>query len=272
MPREPGAGKLPAMEFLEVEHLALARRRPRLGWLRPGFETEPLIEDLCFSVARRESLAVVAETREALCALALAILKAGPVESGTIRFAGIPVLTFDPERFRAVRRRLQGVFPEGYGQLSPGLTVREAFREVLSVWHRRATREERARLVDSVMVACGLPEAVQDLYPAELDAVERQLVALARALLPGPELLVCLGLTEGLDAVQRAELINRLRHLREEFRLTLLVLTDDLAAACRLADTVAVLHRGRLVEQADAVGIATRPAHDHTRRLVACAA
>jgi len=262
----------PTMEFLKVEHLTLSRRRPRRGWLRDGAEEETLVEDLSFDLEKRGSLALVADSREALLALALAVLKQGPVASGSIAFAGVSLSSLDERRFRAMRRRLQAVFPDRSGQLSAGLTVREAFREVLRVWRRRSTREEQARLVESVMIACGLPEAVQDLYPAELDAVERQQVALARALLPGPELLVCCGFTEGLDAVQRAELVNRLRHVREEFGLTLLVLTDDLAVAHRLGDDLAVLHRGRLVESGPAEGIVEHPAHEHTRRLVACAA
>jgi peptide/nickel transport system ATP-binding protein len=262
---------LGALDFLVVEGLKLTRPAAGRGWRRSGGE-RVLLEDLAFTLQKRRSLALVGEDREALFALAAALVKIGPVAAGSINFAGIPVLGFDPQRFRAVRKRIQAVFPDALGQLPSALTVREAFREVLAVWCRRASRDERARLVDAVMIACGLPEAVQDLYPVELDAVERQQVALARALLPGPELLICQGITEGLDTVQRAELCNRVRHLREEFRLTLLVLTDDLAVAHQLGDDIGVLHRGRLVESGPAATLVSRPAHDHTRRLVAAAA
>lgn len=276
MPLDDNKESLPssaigALDFLVVEDLKLIRETAGRGWRRRR-EERVLLEDLSFTVQKRRSYALVGEDREAHFALAAALLKIGPAAAGSVTFAGIPVLTFDLQRFRAVRKRIQAVFPESYGQLPAALTVREAFREVLAVWCRRASREERARLVDSVMIACGLPEAVQDLYPSELDEVERQQVALARALLPGPELLICQGITEGLDTVQRAELCNRVRHLREEFRLTLLVLTDDLAVAHLLGDDIGVLHRGRLVESGPATQVVSRPAHDHTRRLVAAAA
>jgi len=262
---------LGALDFLVVEGLKLTRAGAGRGWCRRN-EDRTLLEDFSFTLQKRRSLALVGEDRGALFALAAALVKIGPVAAGSIHFAGIPVLSFDSQRFRAVRKRIQAVFPDALGQLPAVLTVREAFREVLAVWCPRASRDERARLVDSVMIACGLPEAVQDLYPSELDAVERQQVALARALLPGPELLICQGITEGLDTVQRAELCNRVRHLREEFRLTLLVITDDLAVAHQLGDDIGVLHRGRLVESAPAATLVSRPAHDHTRRLVAAAA
>lgn len=254
------------MEFLVVENLRL--EAPPEG---RGSAPDPLVDDLGFVLEKRRSLSLVGEDRRALLALALAVVKAGPVAAGSITFAGIPLLSFSEARFRPVRRRLQAVFPDALGQLPPGLTVREAFREVLDVWARREGKEERGRRVEAAMIACGLPEAIQDLYPAELDAVERQCVALARAMLPGPELLVCCGLTEGLDDVQTAELLPRVRHLREEFDLTLLVLTDDLAVASLLGETVGVMHRGRLVESGPAGELVRQPSHEYTRRLVAAA-
>lgn len=260
------------MVFLEVEALTLARPAAGRGGWRRAAAPEPFVEGLSFSLEKRRSLALVGECREALLALALALVKEHPVASGAITFAGIPVHRFGARRFRPVRKRIQAVFAEAAGQLPGGMTVREAFREVLGVWCRKASREDRAKLVESVMIACGLPEAVQDLYPAELDAVERQQVALARALLPGPELLVCAGFAAGLDVVQRAELVNRLRHVREEFQLTLLHLGDDLAEASLVGDAIGVLHRGRLVEHGPASELVLRPSHERTRQLVAAAA
>jgi peptide/nickel transport system ATP-binding protein len=154
--------------------------------------------------------------------------------------------------------------------MTPAMTVSESFREVLGVWHRRESRDQWHQRIETVMIACGLPEAVRDLYPVELDAVERQQAALARALLTGPELLICHGITAGLDSVQQSELINLVRRVREDFRLTVLVITDDLAVAHHLGDDIGVLHRGRLLESGSAESIVNRPAHDYTRRLVSC--
>ncbi len=260
------------MELLEVANLTLYHRREEGGRLRRGRGGEPLIEDLSFVLPRGQSLALVSESCEAMTELALALLKMRPVEGGRIRFRDLEIGALREERFRPMRRHLQAVFPEAMGQLSPGRTVRECFREVLSIWMRHDSREERARRVEAVMIACGLPEAVQDLYPVELDAAERQLVALARALLPGPDLLICRGWVEGLDVVQQAELLCRLRQVREAFGLSLLLLGDDLAPVSGLVDAIGILHQGRLLEYGSYERVTSQPAHERTRRLLAAAA
>ena len=202
--------------------------------------------------------------------LSMAILKLEAVASGRIFFGGMDITALADRPFRIVRRRLQAVFPYSFGQLTASMTVSETFREVLGVWHRRESRDQWHHRMESVMIAVGLPEMVRDLYPVELDAVERQQVALASALLTEPELLVCHGFTAGLDAVQKTELIHLVRRLREDFRFTLLVMTDDLAVAHHLSDDIGVLHRGRLLESGGADAVIHRPRHDYTRRLVSC--
>lgn len=260
------------MELLEIEGVRLVRRRTSRGLWRFGSEAVVLAEELDLSVDRQECVALVSQSREALRALGLAVLKAGPVESGSIRFGGIDLAGLDESRFRPLRRRIQGLFPDSLGQLPADLTAREAFRQILEIWHRRAPREEREHLVEAAMVACGLPEAVRDLRPLELDSLERQLVALARALLSGPELLVCVSPTEGLDAVQASELLQRLRRVHEERGLALLLLVDDFSAARAIATEAAILHQGRVVERGDLATLSSRPRHEHTRRLAAHAA
>jgi ABC-type microcin C transport system duplicated ATPase subunit YejF len=256
------------MEMLEVVDLSLTRRRVRAGWIRHDVESETIFEGLSFSLARGASLALVGEDKPGLLELTLALLRLRPIASGSILLAGVDVAGFTDRQFRPLRRRVQTVFPDRLGQLNPGFTLNQSFREVLNVWHPRKEKEEWSHRIESVMIACGLPEALRGLYPVELDAVERQQAALARALLPGPELLICHGLTEGLDAVQQAELLNRVRELREDFGLSLLVTTDDLAVAHHLGETIAILHRGRIVETGLAEAVLNRPEHDYTRRLV----
>lgn len=259
------------MELLRVENLSLVRRNSRRARGASRGEGTRLVEGLSFAVEKRRGFGLVGDSREALHLLALALLKRVPVDEGEIAFAEIPFHGISELRFRSLRHRIQAVFSDARGALSPQLTIREAFREVLDLWHRRATREERAKRIEAVMIACGLPEAVGDLFPAELDEIERQQAVLARALLTNPELLICEGFCEGLDDVQRAELVELLARVREEFDLTLLVLGDDLPAAARLTGEIGVLHRGRLVETGPAAEIVARPRHERTRRLVACA-
>lgn len=258
------------MELLEVERLTLVRERTRRGLYQNGRERETVINDLSLSLDSGSSLGLVGAENSGTLALTLALLKLHAVQSGSIRFGGIDLTGLSESRFRPVRRRMQAVFPESFGQLAPDLTINEAFREVLRVWYRGSGRADWHERIEAVMIACGLPEALRDLYPVELDAVERQQAALARALLPRPELLICHGYTDGLDAVQKAELINLISRIREDFGLTLLVVTDDLAVAHHLGDDIGVIHQGRLLEYGSAESVVNRPEHDYTRRLVSC--
>lgn len=258
------------MELLALEDLTLKRPRLRRRWFQHGVENEVLIEDLTLTLESGDGLALVGGERSGLLSLSMALLKLEEIASGRIVFGGMDLAHIPDRSFRYVRRRLQAVFPDSFGALTPTMTVGEAFREGLAVWHRRESREQWHHRIESVMIAVGLPETVRDLYPVELDAVERQQAALARALLTEPELLVCHGFTEGLDAVQQAELHLLLRRIREDFRLTLLVMTDDLAVARHLSDAIGVLHRGRLVETGRTDEVLHRPQHDYTRRLVSC--
>ena len=258
------------MELLEVEHLTLMRQRMRRRWWQHGVESEVQVEDLTFTLDRRSSLALVGGEAGGMLSLTLAILKLQPVASGKVVFGGVDLTALSERRVRPIRRRMQAVFPDHFGQLTPDLTISQSFREVLMVWFRHASKDEWHQRIEAVMIACALPEAVRDLYPVELDAVERQQAALARALLTGPELLICHGFTDGLDAVEQAELINLVRQLREDFQLTLLVLTDDLAVAHHLGDAIGILHHGRLLELGNAETVVNRPEHDYTRRLVSC--
>lgn len=256
------------MAFLSIDDLRLVRRRRRRRWFRYDLEEAVLIDGVSFVMEQERGLAIVGEEKSGKYPLTLALLKLHPVAAGSITFADVDVTALGDRHFRRLRKRMQAVFSDRFGQLTPGLTVDESFCEVLRHWYRREDRDSWRQRVEAVMVACGLPEALRVLYPAELDAVERQLVALARALLARPHLLVCHEFTHGLDAVQEAELLNALRRVRAEFGPTLLTVTDDLAVAHHLGDDIGVLHRGRLLEFGDADSVVNRPAHDYTRRLV----
>lgn len=256
------------MHLLEVTGLSLERRQIRRGWWHRRVETQRVFSDLDFQVGRRESLALVSACREANLELALALAGERTPLAGEIRLAGVPLETRDPRRLRRIRKKVRFLFPDASGSLPPDRTVRECFREVTST----GPVDSGVSPVEQAMVRCGLPEAVQDLYPLELDAVERQSVALARCLLADPDLIVLCGFTEGLDAVQAMELTLRLARVREETRVAMLILGDDLARMAPLADRVGILHGGRLLESGATPDLLERPGHDYTQRLVACAA
>lgn len=256
------------MELLSVDGLSLFRHRG-VALRRGAGGQDALVESLSFSIEAGQGLALVGDSRDAMQAIALAVAGEWPVSIGTIRFDTGQGNTSGRGSARESRRGLQAIFPDSLGQLRNTATVRMMFTEVLDLWHRGKSREERESILEEVMSLCGLPEAIRDLYPPELNRGERQRVALARSLLPRPKLLVCCGPTDGLDAVQRAEFLQRLARVSEVFSLALLILTDDLAAAAILSDILGVIHCGQLVEMGTAAEVISNPVHTHTQRLVA---
>ena len=258
------------MPLLSVENLTLLRQQRRRRWFQYQLEEEVLIDRISFSIEKASSLAFVGEEHSGKYALCLAIMKLHEVSEGTIHFAEVETTLLGDRHFRRLRKKIQAVFSDQFGQLTPTMTVDESFREVLALWYRQEGREQWRHRIEEVMVACQLPEAIRVLYPSELDAVERQQVALARALLPKPAMLILHDFTRGMDVVEEAELLNLASKVREDLNLTLMVATDDLAVAHHLGDDIGVLHRGKLLELGNAEQVASDPEHDYTKRLVSC--
>lgn len=256
------------MSLLTVENLVLDPIAAPRDPLRESVSNPVKIEGVSFSIAKKGSLGLVGEESSGKDSIASALLFLRPVSGGSVTISEVEVTQLNDRQVRRLRKKVQGVFSDSFGQLTEKSTVDEMFFEVLQFWYPRETPEEWQLRIESVMVACGLPEAVRHLYPAELDAVERQEVALARALLLQPELLILLDFTFGMDAVQEAELLDRVGSVRDEFGLSLLVLTDDLAVAHQLSDAIGVLHRGRLLELSSARDLVDQPVHDYTKRLI----
>ncbi len=252
------------MKLLEVEDLTLTRTVVGEG----NATRRNQIDGVSFSMEDGQSVALVSKDRESLMALALMILGCERAEAGSVRFEGMQTIHIQKKENRDRWRRLQAVFPTSAGQIPEHLTVKQIFEEVRQVWYRRRPAIEFRELSERIISDCRLSEDVQSLYPSELSAGERQKVALARALLPQPSLLVCQGVTEGLDAVQSAELVGCLHSIRESYPLSLLVLTDDLAVAASLGDAIGVVHQGRLVEFGLKSKILSSPEHEFSRRLV----
>ena len=258
------------MSLLSAENLVLKQQRFRRSWFQYDKEDDLLIDNLSFELENHGSLAFVGEENSGKFPLTMALLKFHEIASGKLTFAEVEINALGDRHFRRLRKWIQPVFGDQFRQLAPDMTIDQSFREVLGLWYRSSGKEEWYDKIESVMIACGLPEAIRPLYPAELDAVERLRVAVARALLPRPRLLLCHGLTFGLDAVQQAEILNLLMGLREDLQFALLVMTDDLAVAHHLGEDIAVLHRGKLLEYGAAESVVGHPQHDYTKRLVSC--
>ncbi len=258
------------MPLLTVENLTVIHQKTRRRWFHYGMEERKHLDEISFEVKRGRCLGLVGEQASGKLPLTMALLRLIPISEGEIIYDGTEITALSLQKFRPMRRRMQAVFSDGFGQLTPGFSLDHAFREVLKVWHRKLSHDEIHTRIEEVMVATGLAESVRYMYPVELDMVERQLGSLARALLVEPEFLICHDFTRGMDAVEQAEVLNRVSDIREARKLTLMMVTDDLAVAHHMSEDIAVLHRGKILEAGETVQVVSKPEHDYTRRMVTC--
>ena len=218
------------------------------------------VEDVSFSVAPGEALALVGESGSGKSTLGNVVAGLRAPTRGTVRFDGRA-----PDA--ASRRAVQVVFQDPYGALDPRMPVSEVIAEPLRIQRIGTPADRRARAA-ALVEQVGLPRDALNRYPHEFSGGQRQRIAIARALAPGPRLIVADEPLSALDVSIQSQVLNLLRDLQAEHGLAYLVISHDLAVVHHLADRVAVLYLGRLVEVAARDALFARPAHPYTQALL----
>jgi ABC-type glutathione transport system ATPase component len=216
------------------------------------------------------SLALVGESGSGKSTIARLILRLLPPTAGSIRFLDRDLLALTGRELRATRRQLQGVSQDPYGSLDPRLTIGDSIAEPLVV-HRLAPARERLERVGSLLAEVGLGEVPAGRYPHELSGGQRQRVAVARALATDPKLLVADEPASALDAPVRSRLLDLLDDRRRARGLAILLIAHDFESVRRVAERVAVIRRGRVVETGPVADVLAAPRHPYTAALVAAA-
>jgi ABC-type glutathione transport system ATPase component len=247
--------------------------RRRFAWKR-GLGGSPVspalrraVDGVDLDVARGECVALVGESGSGKTTLARCALHLLKPTAGSVRFDGADLAALAPSELRRLRRRFQMIFQDPQAALDPRFTVGRAIAEPLAV-HTDLGRRERERATAELLVRVGLAPDLAGRYPHELSGGQRQRVGIARALATGPDLLVADEPTSALDVSVRAQILNLLAGLRETLGLALLLIAHDLAAVAHLADRVAVLYAGRIVEEGRAAELFARPQHPYTIALL----
>ena len=222
------------------------------------------VNDVSLSVARGETLAVVGESGCGKTTLARMLLGLLPPTSGRISFEGESIR--EAGRI-AVARQVQPVFQDPYSSLNPRKTVEQIVGLPLVV-HKLGTPAERRRRAREIVELVGLPGHLAQAYPNQLSGGQRQRVAIARALAMKPNVVVCDEPTSALDVSVQAQILNLLQELRRELNLTYIFISHDLAVVERIADRVAVMYLGRLVELGETGRVFEEPRHPYTRTLL----
>lgn len=234
---------------------------------RPSGETSEVraVDGVDLAIRRGESLALVGESGSGKSTLARILARLEAPDAGRVEFDGIDLWAARGAALRTLRRRFQLVFQDAASALDPRLVVGRSIELALDADLPRTERRERiANLLDEV----GLAPSLAGRYPHQLSGGQRQRVGVARALATEPELLILDEPVSALDAVVREQVLGLLAGLGRRFGLTLLFIGHDLGVIARVADRVAVLRRGQLVELGPTRQIFDHPEHDYTRRLI----
>ncbi len=224
------------------------------------------VEGVSFDLTRGETLALVGESGCGKSTTARALLRLVEPTSGTIELDGEDVRGLDRRGLRALRSRAQIVFQDPVGSLNPRLTAGAMLEEALHV-HGLGGPDRRARVVE-LLEYVGLGAEHLPRYPHEFSGGQRQRLGIARALSVEPELLILDEPVSALDVSVQAQVVNLLIDLQRELGLTYLFIAHDLALVEHLADRVAVMYLGRLMEVAPTRELFRRPRHPYTRALL----
>jgi len=226
------------------------------------------LDGVTLALHRGEGLALVGESGSGKSTLGRALLRLLRGVQGEVRFDGADLHTLDRAALRRLRARMGVVFQDPYASLDPRLRVADIVAEPLRIHGRGDAASRRAKAAE-LLEAVGLDAAMLDRYPHQFSGGQRQRIAIARALATDPELLVCDEAVSALDAHHRAAILALLAQLKRERGLALLFVTHDLAAAAAVAERIAVLEAGRIVETGATADVLRDPQHPHTRALLA---
>lgn len=256
------------MPLLSVQNLNITKAKPD-RWLRYLTAPEKLLDQVSFDIEENQCLGLVGEQHSGKMPLTMALLRLHPVTSGSIDYRGQNILTMSKSHFRKCRREIQVVFYDDFSALNPHHTVAKLLSEPLIVHLPHLTAPEKKHRLNYTMELVGIPEKMNTAWPDELNADQRIRVALARALITEPRLLICHDITNGLDTPVQAAILNLLLDIKSTLNLTLFIVTHDLAIADHMSDHVLILHRGSIVESGSSEEIVHQPKHSYTRKLVA---
>ena len=227
------------------------------------------VDRVSLDVPTGGTLGLVGESGCGKSTLARAIVGLAPVVSGSVRVDGIDCSSQRARDSRSFRRRVQMVFQDPYSSLNPRMTISDTLGEALKLGGReryvtRSTDEEAKRLLGLV----GLSSSAMRRYPHQFSGGQRQRIAIARALAVKPQIVITDEITSALDVSSQATILNLLRELQRELGLSYLFISHDLSVIRHVCDRVAVMYLGRVVEDADADALFSRPLHPYTQALL----
>ncbi|MGD0452084.1 MAG: oligopeptide/dipeptide ABC transporter ATP-binding protein [Solirubrobacteraceae bacterium] len=261
-----GAAREPEQPILQAEALSKSfqvRSEARFGRKHPV----TVLDEISLSVRRGESFGLVGESGCGKSTLARCLLRLLDLSGGRVLFEGVDLASLDRDQLRALRRRMQFVFQDPFASLDPRMSAGAIVEEPLLI-HGIGDHDERRRATLEMLGEVGLTEEQAGRRPHAFSGGQRQRIGIARAFVLRPEVVILDEPISALDVSVQAQVLNLLRRLQEQFGLTYVFISHDLAAAEYFCDRVAVLYLGQVMELADRATLFHRPLHPYSVSLL----
>ncbi|QDD00433.1 ATP-binding cassette domain-containing protein [Candidatus Methylopumilus planktonicus] len=225
------------------------------------------LNNVSLSIKKGETLAIVGESGSGKSTLARCLLQLLSLDQGELFFKGKNLTTLDVEGKKYLKRHIQMVFQDPYASLNPRMKIAEILEEGLLI-HDLGNKIVRDKKMRDMIKKVGLEVSDLNKYPHQFSGGQRQRIGIARALIVEPELVICDEPVSALDVSIQAQILLLLKELQKELGLSYLFISHDLRVVRHMADNIAVMHQGKIVEQGSIKGIYEKPKANYTRELL----
>lgn len=257
-----------ANESLQVKNLKI-HFPIKKGLLKRTVGSVKAVDDVSFELVAGGTTALVGESGCGKTTLGKGLLKLLPITSGTIHYKGHNLVELSEQAFRPYREQLQIIFQDPFSSMNPRMLVGDIIEEGIRALNSSLSDQDVAQRCEGLLEKVGLGADVRLRYPHEFSGGQRQRLCIARALAVNPSVIVCDEPTSALDVSVQAQVLNLLKSLQNEHGLSYLFITHDLSVVSYLADTIAVMYLGRIVEYGSVDDVLNNPAHPYTKALIA---
>jgi peptide/nickel transport system ATP-binding protein len=228
----------------------------------------PAVKGATFKLARGKTLGLVGESGSGKTTVGLTLMRLHSASGGEVLFDGVDLLKLSEKDFLKYKRRIQIVFQNPYASLNPRFTVGQILLEPMTIHKIGKDEQERVQMAMTLLKRVGLPEVSFYKYPHEFSGGQRQRIAIARCLTMKPDVLICDESVSALDVSVQAQVLNLLQDLQDEYKMSYIFISHDLAVVKYISDQVMVMSDGDVVEVANSDDIYLNPQQEYTKKLL----
>ncbi|MDC0049270.1 ATP-binding cassette domain-containing protein [Verrucomicrobia bacterium] len=256
------------MPFLEIKNIKTHFKKKRGGLFSRTFDTVKAVDGVSIAIEKGEILGLVGESGCGKSTLSRTIMQLITPTQGEVILENENLTSLNAEQVRQRRLDFQMIFQDPYASLNPRMTVWSTLKEALTTRHGELNHEELEKAVITLMERVGLDHKFMRKYPHEFSGGQRQRIAIARALAPEPKLIIADEPVSALDVSIQSQILNLLKDLVNDLGLTMLFISHDLSVVRYIADRIAVMYYGKIVETGEAESLMENPQHQYTKELL----